>query len=141
MQEALRKFKAEIFQALAHPKRIAIVEMLREGEIPASLIFDRLGLDKANVSQHLAVLRAKQIVVSRKEGTQVFYTIRDPLLIEVLDIMKRYFESHFNDALAMLYALNAEHVQETLPELPDAADSDREAGAVEESSLREAGAR
>lgn len=106
MQESLRKFKAEIFQALAHPTRIAIVEILRDGEIPASRIFETLQIEQANASQHLSVLRSKRIVVSRKEGTQVFYTIRDPLLIDVLDIMKRYFEKHLAESLAVLHDLN-----------------------------------
>jgi ArsR family transcriptional regulator len=102
MQEALRRFKAGIFQALAHPTRIAIVEMLRHGELPAGKIFEQLGVEQANASQHLAVLRGKQVVVNRKEGNQVFYSLRDPALIAVLDIMKRYFQAHLSEALAML---------------------------------------
>lgn len=102
MQDALRRFKADIFQALAHPTRIAIVEMLREGEMPAGAFPERLGVEPANASQHLAILRSKRIVLSRKAGNQVYYTIRDPLLIEVLDVMKRYFELHLGESLAML---------------------------------------
>src|ERR1700722_18663881 len=94
MQDALRRFKAEIFQGLGHPTCIAIVELLREGGVSARSIFERVGLEQANLSQHLGVLRSKQIVVSRKEGNQVFYSIRDPALSEVLDIMRRYFKSH-----------------------------------------------
>ena len=102
MPDTLRQFKANIFQALAHPTRIAIIEILRDGELPAGAIIERLGLEQANASQHLSVLRLKQIVNSRKEGNQVFYSVRDPLLIEVLDIMRRYFQAHVEDALAML---------------------------------------
>ena len=102
MHEALRRFKAGIFQALAHPTRIAIVELLREGEVSAGRIFEQLGVEQANASQHLAVLRGKHIVLNRKEGNQVFYSLRDPLLIEMLDIMRRYFQTHLTEALAML---------------------------------------
>src|SRR5438105_2258019 len=101
LQDSLRRFKADIFQALAHPTRIAIVEMLREGEVSAGAIFERLDVEQANASQHLAVLRAKQIVVNRKEGNQVFYSIRDQLLIEVLDTMRKYFHAHLSEALTM----------------------------------------
>jgi DNA-binding transcriptional ArsR family regulator len=104
-QDALRRFKAEVFQALAHPTRIHIVECLRDGELPVSTILERIGVEPANMSQHLAVLRAKQLVVSRKEGNQVFYALRDPLLIQVLDTMRRYFQAHLEEALAMLKAL------------------------------------
>ncbi len=108
MQDALRRFKAEIFQALAHPTRIAIVEILREGEVSAGTIFERLNVEQANLSQHLAVLRGKQIVVNRKEGNQVFYAIRDPLLIKVLDVMREYFMKHLTDNLAILEQMKQE---------------------------------
>jgi DNA-binding transcriptional ArsR family regulator len=102
MPETLRRFKAEIFQALAHPTRIAILEELRNGELAAGTIIERLGMEQANVSQHLAVLRAKQIVVNRKAGNQVFYSVRDKLMIKVLDLMRQYFHAHLAEALSML---------------------------------------
>jgi ArsR family transcriptional regulator len=102
MKDSLRRFKAEIFQALAHPTRIAIVEALRNGELPAGTLIDQLELEQANASQHLAVLRAKRIVVNRKVGNQVFYSLRDPALIEVLDILRRYFSSQLTDTMHML---------------------------------------
>ena len=102
MPEALRQFKAEIFHALAHPTRIAILELLREGELAAGAIIERLGKEQANVSQHLAVLRAKLIVVNRKAGNQVFYSVRDPLIIEVLDLMKKYFHKHLSEVLNLM---------------------------------------
>ena len=106
MPDTLRQFKASIFQALGHPTRIAIVELLRDGELPAGAIIERLGIEQANASQHLSVLRAKHIVTSRKEGNQVFYSVRDPLLIEVFDIMRRYFQAHIEEAMAMLKEIN-----------------------------------
>lgn len=103
MRENLRRFKAGIFQALAHPSRIAIVELLRdEGEVAVGRIHEQLGLEQANASQHLAVLRAKNVVVGRKEGNQVFYALRDPVLGRILDLMRDYFESHLTEALALL---------------------------------------
>ena len=100
MQDALRQFKAEFFQALAHPTRIAIVEQLRNGELSAGALIERLGVEQANVSQHLGVLRAKNILVNRKAGNQVFYSVRDPLIIEVLDLMRRYFHVHMSEVYA-----------------------------------------
>jgi DNA-binding transcriptional ArsR family regulator len=105
MQEKLRQFKADIFQGLAHPTRIAIVELLRDGEISAGDIIERLDLEQANASQHLAVLRSKQIVLNRKMGNQVFYSLRDPCLIEVLDILKYYFNQHLAESMSQLKAL------------------------------------
>lgn len=107
MPETLRRLKAEFFQALAHPTRVAILEQLREGELAAGTIIDRLGMEQANVSQHLAVLRAKQIVVNRKVGNQVFYSVRDPLIIQVLDLMRAYFQKHLSEVLSMLEEVEA----------------------------------
>ena len=106
MQDALRQFKADFFQALAHPTRIAIVEQLRNGELSAGALIERLGIEQANASQHLALLRAKNILINRKAGNQVFYSVRDPLIIEVLDVMRRYFHVHMNEVLATLKAMD-----------------------------------
>ena len=103
VRDSLRLFKAGIFQALAHPTRIAIVELLRdEGELAVTTMIERLGLEQANASQHLAVLRSKQIVVGRKEGNQVFYSLRDVILGKVLDLMRQYFQAHLKEALELL---------------------------------------
>jgi ArsR family transcriptional regulator len=102
MSDSLRRFKSEIFQALAHPTRIAIVEALRDGELQSGQLVNSLKLEQANASQHLAVLRAKLIVVNRKVGNQVFYSLRDPVLIEVLDVLRRYFYSQLTNTMNML---------------------------------------
>jgi ArsR family transcriptional regulator len=102
MPDALRRFKADIFQALAHPTRIAILEFLREGELSAGVLIEKLGMEQANVSQHLAVLRAKQIVTNRKAGNQVFYSIRDPIIFEVLHLMRTYFYAQLKETMGML---------------------------------------
>src|ERR1700712_3533094 len=110
MPDSLRRFKAEFFQALSHPTRIAIIELLREGELSAGTLIDRLGVEQANASQHLTVLRAKHIVVNRKAGNQVFYSVRDRLIFEVLDVMRRYFYAHLTEGQAMLDEIKSEAV-------------------------------
>ncbi len=108
MQSTLREYKASIFQALAHPTRISILEVLREGEVSASAIQERLRIEQANLSQHLAILRSKQIVTARKEGNQVFYSVKNKVLIKVLDLMRQYFQAHLNEAIQMLGEVEAE---------------------------------
>ena len=102
MQDSLRRFKADIFQALAHPTRIAILELLSTGELSAGALIDKLDIEQANVSQHLAVLRTKQLVSNRKAGNQVFYSVRDPIIIEVLNLIRTYFHAHLKESLSML---------------------------------------
>jgi DNA-binding transcriptional ArsR family regulator len=111
--DSLRQFKTEIFQALAHPTRIAIVEALRDGEMSAGKLIEKLQLEQANASQHLSILRAKQIVVNRKVGNQVFYSIRDHALIEVLDILRRYFYSQLSHTQTMLEEVGRQEAEAT----------------------------
>jgi ArsR family transcriptional regulator len=107
MNSPLRVFKAQLFQALAHPTRIAIVEALRGGEVSTAALLADLGIEQANLSQHLAVLRAKHVVVARKAGNQVHYMLRDPVLTQVLDLLKQYFHVHLNETAAMLGEIEA----------------------------------
>lgn len=108
MQDALRRYKASIFQALSHPTRVAILELLRDREYSARAIQEKLGLEQANLSQHLAILRSRQIVVNRKDGNQVFYSIRNPVLVQVLDLMRDYFHSNLAEAIQILGELERE---------------------------------
>ena len=108
MQEALRTYKANIFRALSHPTRIAILEVLRDHELSARTIQEKLGLEQANLSQHLAILRSNQIVVNRKDGNQVFYSIRNPVLVQVLDVMRQYIQGSLADAVQMLGEVESE---------------------------------
>ena len=104
----LQAFKAEFFKALAHPIRIKILEILLVGEKSVQELQQVLDLDQPVVSQQLAVLRAKNIVEARKEGTTVVYTARDPLLRELLDVARRIFNKHLIGTQAMLRELKRE---------------------------------
>jgi DNA-binding transcriptional ArsR family regulator len=109
LPDQLRVFKAGIFQALANPTRIAIVELLRdEGEVSVTRIHESLEIEQANASQHLAVLRGKQIVVARKDGNQVFYRLRDKILGQVLDLMRKYFLAHLVESTELLEDMHSQ---------------------------------
>ena len=102
MNEAIRKYKADVFQALAHTTRVAIVEMLNEGELGVGTLCQRLGLEPANVSQHLAILRAKSILSTRKVANNVFYSIRDPAITKVFDLLKGFCSTHVAEMARMM---------------------------------------
>ena len=108
MESKLREFKAQIFHALAHPTRIAIVDALRGGELGAGALGKRLDVEQANLSQHLAVLRARQIVIARRDGNQVYYAIRDRVLTQILDLLKKYFYAHLKDTLTLMDEMKSE---------------------------------
>jgi DNA-binding transcriptional ArsR family regulator len=104
----LQTFKAEFFKALAHPIRIRILEVLVRGERSVHELQEALGLDQPAVSQQLAVLRAKNIVATRKEGTAVRYAVRDSSIGELLEIARRIFDHHLIGTQTMLRELRRE---------------------------------
>jgi DNA-binding transcriptional ArsR family regulator len=105
--DLLQVWKAEFFKALAHPARIKILEYLRQGEKSAGEVLEALGLEQSNGSQHLAVLRNKNILVARREGLNVFYSVRDPMLYQILDLLRQYFHEHLSEVRVLLEALGA----------------------------------
>ena len=104
----LQSFKAEFFKALAHPIRIRILELLRARERSVQELQALLDLDQSTVSQQLAVLRAKNIVTARKEGTTVRYAVRDTLVGDLLDVARRIFNNQLAGSQTMLRELRQE---------------------------------
>jgi DNA-binding transcriptional ArsR family regulator len=105
---ALQAFKASFFRALAHPIRIRILETLGEGERSVQELQSALRLDQPVVSQQLAVLRAKNIVTSRKVGSTVRYALSDPLITRLLSVAREIFNNHLVDSQSMLRELQRE---------------------------------
>lgn len=104
----LQVFKAEFFRALAHPVRIRILEELQGGSRTVHALQETLHLDQPTVSQQLAVLRSKNLVVATKSGTSVYYAARDPLIHDLLKVARAIFNNHLVDTQAMLTALTQE---------------------------------
>ena len=107
MRQQLSNFKAEFFRALAHPLRISILDALREGELTVNEISQRFAVEPANASQQLAVLRNRNIVVTRKEGTNVYYSVSDKSIFKLLDAAKEIFSHHLIGVRSMLEEIHA----------------------------------
>ena len=105
---ALQAFKAQFFRALAHPTRIRILEILMRGGRTVQELQEALTLDQPIVSQQLAVLRNQSIVSTQKEGLSVRYTLRDPLVGELLDVARRIFNNHLANTGGLLRELQRE---------------------------------
>lgn len=102
MDLQMQQFKAEFFKALAHPLRIRILEVLAEGEMSVNEIQSAVGSEGSAVSQQLMVLRTKNIVVGTKNGNRVIYSLRDPLIMELLSVARQIFNNHLVDTISML---------------------------------------
>jgi ArsR family transcriptional regulator len=98
----LGRFKAEFFKALAHPLRIAIIDALRDGEAGVNELCTRLRVEQSTVSQQLAVLRSRNIVVGRKEGLAVYYSVTDVAVFRLLDVAKQIFNNQLIGVKDML---------------------------------------
>jgi DNA-binding transcriptional ArsR family regulator len=110
MPQQLANFKSEFFKALAHPIRIRILDSLRDGEKSVNELSEILKIEPANVSQQLAILRVRNIVVGRKVGSNVLYTASDPTLFQLLDVAREIFNNHLVGVRDMLQQM------ETVPQ-------------------------
>ena len=104
----LQTFKAQFFRALAHPTRIRMLEILVRGGHTVQELHEALMLDQPIVSQQLAVLRNQGIVAAQKEGLSVRYTLRDPLVGELLDLARRIFNNQLAGTRGLLSELRRE---------------------------------
>lgn len=94
MTESLQSFKAELFKALAHPGRIRILELLRDGEKSVTQLQLALGTEGSTASQQLAILRMKNLVATRKSGNNIYYRLRDQQVNVLLAAARRMFDTH-----------------------------------------------
>ena len=78
---------AGTYKILANPKRLEILNLLREQEMAVEDLVKTLGIPKANVSQHLALLRHNKLVTVRRQGLNAFYNIVDPRIVEPCRIL------------------------------------------------------
>lgn len=108
MNETANRFRAEFFKALGHPARVILLEALRTGEKNVGELQERLNLEQSSVSRQLAVLRARGIVDDRKEGTTVYYRVRDPMVFQLLDMARSIFNNHLIDTQEMLQQIAEE---------------------------------
>jgi ArsR family transcriptional regulator len=101
-QEPIYIAKAELFRVLGHPARVRILELLRDGERSVGDLQTALNLDSSGTSQHLGVLRRQGVLESRKEGTSVFYRVRDPRTFQLLESARQILTSSLEATQALL---------------------------------------
>lgn len=98
----IHQVKAEFFRTLGHPARVRALELLRDGEMTVGDLQAELGIDSSGASQHLSAMRRQGILEARKEGTSVFYRVRDPRIFQMLESARQVIGSHLQEANALL---------------------------------------
>ena len=85
----LYKLHAGICHTLANPKRLEIIDKLRDQELSVTELAEALGISQANLSQHLSLMRQRGIVTTRREGLNIFYRLSNPKIIKACDLMRQ----------------------------------------------------
>jgi ArsR family transcriptional regulator len=99
MEDQLYAYHAEMCKVFSHPKRLELIDILRDKEMSAGELGERLGLTPANLSQHLTMMRERHILISRKDGNIVYYRIANHRLLEAFDLLREIlFEQIRQDA-------------------------------------------
>ncbi len=104
----ISEVKAEMFRALSHPARIRILETLADGERSVGEMQPQIGIELSHLSQQLGVLRRAGLVTSRKEGQSVYYSLKDPLISDLLKVAKRLLISSLTETRDLLADLHAQ---------------------------------
>ncbi len=99
MEDQIYFYHAEMCKVFSHPKRLELINILRDKEMRVGELSQRLGLAIGNLSQHVAMMRQRHILASRKEGNVVYYRIANPRLLEAFDLLREImFEQIRQDA-------------------------------------------
>src|SRR3989338_5482882 len=88
MEERMFQMHAEVCKSMANPTRLKIINLLREGEKSVEELRGRLKVPKANLSQHLSILRQRRLVSTRRAGLNIYYKVVNPKMIKACDILR-----------------------------------------------------
>ena len=98
VQIEVLKLQAELCKSLSDPKRLYIIQELREGERTVNELSEILGIKQSNTSQHLAILRKTGIISPRKEGSTVYYKLVNPKIAVACDLVHEVIAEHLRDS-------------------------------------------
>src|SRR4051812_22796834 len=105
--QPIHRIKADFFRTLGHPARVRVLELLRDGELTVGELQAELEIDSSGASQHLAAMRRQGLLESRREGTSVYYRVRDPRTFQLLETARQLITSHLEETNALLGELDS----------------------------------
>ena len=94
MSSRLYELHASVCQTLSNPKRLEVIDCLRHGELPVAKLAQITNISQANLSQHLALMREKGIVIARRGGSNVYYRLSNPKITQACDLMREVLLEH-----------------------------------------------
>ena len=102
MEDQIYAYHADMCKVFSHPKRLEVINVLRDGEMTVGELSQKLGLAIGNLSQHLSMMKERHILLSRKEGNLVYYRILSPKLIRCFDMMREMLFDQIKQDAALL---------------------------------------
>ena len=107
MNRPIYQVKADFFKTLAHPARIRVLEVLRDGERSVGELIPEVGIEASHLSQQLAVLRKANVVQSRKNGSTVLYSVSDDRIFQLLELAKAILTTSLSETRDLLAELES----------------------------------
>ncbi|MBI4823506.1 MAG: winged helix-turn-helix transcriptional regulator [Nitrospirae bacterium] len=102
--KTLFELQAEVCKTLASPKRLEIIDVLKSGEKTVTSLVQILGIPKANISQHLSLMKHKGILRSRREGVNIYYSIANPKVVKACLLMKEVLTEQMKERSKLINA-------------------------------------
>ncbi len=99
------ELQAEVCKILTNAKRLEIIHVLKEGEKTVTELVNILGIPKANVSQHLSILKQRGILKARREGVNIYYRISNPKVIQACTLMREVLTEQLREQELLLTEL------------------------------------
>ena len=107
--------QAAICKTLSDPTRLMIIHELRNGEMSVGQLTDSLGLPQSNVSHHLATLRDRSVVVTRRDGVTIYYRLANPKIAMACDLVREVLEGQLAESSILATALEAAQSHRVTP--------------------------
>jgi DNA-binding transcriptional ArsR family regulator len=107
-QPPIFALNADLFRVLGHPVRVRVLQLLGGEELTVGELQHALDLDSSGTSQHLTALRKQGLLVSRRDGTSVYYKVKDPRTLELLELSRTIILAELEENRALLDGLALE---------------------------------
>jgi ArsR family transcriptional regulator, virulence genes transcriptional regulator len=95
--ENIYELHADLCKIFSNAKRLEIINTIKDKEMAASELIERIGLSKANLSQHMSVLKSKGVILTRREGVNIYYRIANPKIIQACHLMTEVLLEQFQE--------------------------------------------
>ena len=103
--EKIYELHADICKIFSNAKRLEVINALKDKELSAGELIEKIGLSKANLSQHMAILKSKGVILARREGVNIYYRISNLKIIQACQLMREVLLEQLQEKGKMVSSL------------------------------------